>query len=89
MQILVIPAKKPCAACLRRQKHLKRCKGLRKVSSAMCVGKEVERHQRCLQLFQQSLVRGKWSMLTRFGGHLPIKRSKQTGSTLCWCFSPG
>ena len=45
-------------------------------SSAMCVGKEVERHQRCLQLFQQSLVRGKWSMLTRFGGHLPIKRVK-------------
>ena len=46
-------------------------------SSAMCVGKEVERHQRCLQLFQQSLVRGKWSMLTRFGGHLPINKPVQ------------
>ena len=45
-------------------------------SSAMCVGKEVERHQRCLQLFQQSLVRGKWSMLACFGGHLPAKRVK-------------
>ena len=45
-------------------------------SSAMCVGKEVERHQRCLQLFQQSLVRGKWSIVGMFWRSSPRKKGQ-------------